>query len=109
MRLASFYGNARTGGRVPSPIANGDVEGAVHHDKMLFFVFVDVKWHAVVRIGDNLNDGIGSPIVCAEVTRILNRSPGVTCSQVSSAWSHAVLRSIVLLLDILILHSGCVG
>ena len=26
---------------------------------MFFFVVVDVKWRAVVRIGDNLNDRIG--------------------------------------------------
>src|SRR5260370_37359396 len=60
MRHAPLDGNACAGGRVPSPVADRDVERAFQHDEMLLLLAVDVQRHAVVRIGHDLDDGIGA-------------------------------------------------
>jgi hypothetical protein len=44
----------------PSAVANGDVERALQHDKVLFLVGMDVQRNSVVGIGQDLKDRKGS-------------------------------------------------
>jgi hypothetical protein len=58
MRHSPPDSNACTGGRVPPPVAIGDVERAFDHNEMLLLLVVNVQRHAVAGIGDDFKNRI---------------------------------------------------